>query len=58
MIQLGLGLPALDELPDLAANAGQHLKEIRIRWPDLTAEELQGAQNFTAKQYGKTESRV
>jgi hypothetical protein len=58
MIQLGLGSSALDELSDLATNAGQHLEQILIRWPYLTAEELQHAQNFTTKQDGKTEGGV
>src|SRR5262249_4300086 len=53
-----LGALALEELPDLTADRGQHLEQILVRLADLAAEELHHAQHLVAEQDGKAERAV
>ena len=49
---------ALDELTDLATDGSQHIEQLLIGLPDLTAEKLDHAQGFPADEDGKGQGRV
>src|SRR5207248_1455089 len=49
-----LGLRALGELPDLAANRGKHLKKIFVRLSGLPTEAFDDTKHLLAQSDGKT----
>src|SRR5205823_8735814 len=57
-VQRILGLLALDELPDLAADGGHDVEQVRFRPPYLVAEKLHDPEDFAAEQDGNGERGV
>ena len=57
-IELVLGVPAIDEHADLAADGREHREQIGVGRPDLPAEELHHAEHFAAQQDRESEGRV
>ena len=53
-----LGPLAFDELTDLAADAGHHVEQVLVGLADLTADEIDDAEDLAAEQDWKGEGRV
>src|SRR5262249_49352760 len=53
-----LGAPALDELTDLAAEVRHHVEQIPVGLADLTADQIDDAQDLGAEEDRKGEGRV
>ena len=53
-----LGALAFDELTDLAANAGHHVEQVLVGLADLTADDIDDAEDLAAEQDRKGEGRV